>query len=83
MKRFKFESDENVVEFIQYLVDNDLVFHLDDDPEDILWSKPMTQGEISTLKLNMIDLWSFCDPWHVMSRYPHTEQAYMAWTTAQ
>ena len=73
MKRFHFRSEEDVCEFVQYLIGEDLRFHLDDDPEDIFWSKPMSQGEVSTLKLNMIDLWRFCDPWQVLSRYPDLE----------
>jgi hypothetical protein len=73
MKRFHFRSEEDVCEFVKYLIGEDLRFHLDDDPEDIFWSKPMSQGEVSTLKLNMIDLWRFCDPWQVLSRYPDLE----------
>jgi hypothetical protein len=77
MKRFKFTCDDDVAEFIQYLVDTDTVFHLDDDPEDIVWQKMMGTGDIAILKLNMIDLWNYGDPWLVMSKYPKIEQAYM------
>jgi hypothetical protein len=37
----------------------------------------MGTGDIAILKLNMIDLWNYGDPWLVMSKYPKIEQAYM------
>jgi hypothetical protein len=83
MKRFRFESDADVCEFVQYLIREDLRFHLDDDPEDILWSKPLSQGEVSTLKLNMIDLWNHCDPWLVLSRYPELEADLIGWSPSR
>jgi hypothetical protein len=72
MKRYKFECPDDVRDFLEELVDDGLTFHLDDDPEDIF------EGEIAyLLKLNMIDLWKYCDPWQVMEYYPETEKKYM------
>ena len=78
MKRYKFNSDNDVAEFIQSLVDEHMVFHLDDDPEDIEWrSRDVMEHEVYLLKLNMIDLWKYCDPWEVMAKFPSIEKAYM------
>ena len=78
MKRFKFNTEEDVVQFIKYLIDNGLNFHLDDDPEEINWWKtPVSEGDIAILKLNMIDLWDYCDPWLVLSKHPEIEDAYI------
>ena len=71
MKRYKFKSDNDVVEFLEELIAEGMVFHLDDDPEDIMWtSRDVMEHEVYLLKLNMIDLWKFCDPWAVMDKHP-------------
>ena len=78
MKRYKFTKDEDVRDFIEELVNDDLNFHLDDDPEDIIWaSRKVTKKEIYLLKLNMIDLWGYCDPWKVLDKFPETFNKYM------
>ena len=72
MKRYKFESPDDVRDFIEQMVEEDVIFHLDDDPEEIF------KGELGyVLKLNMIDLWKYCDPWQVLEFYPETERKYM------
>jgi hypothetical protein len=78
MKRYKFEKDDDVRDFLEELMSNNMNFHLDDDPEDINWSsKSITPEMIYLVKLNMIDLWKYCDPWQVMSNYPETESRYI------
>jgi len=81
MKRYKFKTDNDVKDFLEEMIADGLVFHLDDDPEDIMWQSAQTDPaffcKLMTLKLNMIDLWKYCDPWLVMSKFPEVEHAYM------
>jgi hypothetical protein len=35
------------------------------------------EHEVYMLKLNMIDLWKYCDPWKVLNKFPETESKYM------
>jgi len=78
MKRYKFLTNDDVRDFLEELINEDMIFHLDDDVEDIVWtSKKVSKKDIYLLKLNMIDLWNFCDPWLVMSCYPETENRYL------
>jgi hypothetical protein len=78
MKRYKFTCNDDVRDFIEEMVSDDLIFHLDDDPEEIIWaSRDVMEHEIYLLKLNMIDLWKYCDPWQVLDMYPETEKKYM------
>ena len=78
MKRYKFTCNDDVRDFIEEMVSDDLNFHLDDDPEEIIWaSRDVMEHEIYLLKLNMIDLWKYCDPWQVLGMYPETEKKYM------
>ena len=77
MRRFKFKKDDDVRDFIQSLIDDDMKFHLDDDPEDITWNENVMEHEVYLLKLNMIDLWNYCNPWEVMAKFPSIEKAYL------
>jgi len=78
MKRYKFTKDEDVRDFIEELVNDDLNFHLDDDPEDIFSiHTKASKEEIYCLKLNMIDLWKYCDPWQVLDKFPETWKKYI------
>jgi hypothetical protein len=78
MKRYKFTCPDDVRDFIEEMINADLVFHLDDDPEDIFpVDDDISKAEIYCLKLNMIDLWKYCDPWQVLDYYPETESRYM------
>ena len=78
MRRFKFKKDDDVRDFIQSLIDDDMKFHLDDDPEEIIWKKYVTDCEVYLLKLNMIDLWNYCNPWLVLAKYPTLETEYLS-----
>lgn len=69
MKRYKFKNTFDVASFITELLDRDLSFHLDDDPEDCL-ANCADLGEIAIIKLNHIDMWNFCNPWEVLEDFP-------------
>jgi hypothetical protein len=77
MKRYKFTCPDDVRDFIEELVADGLTFHLDDDPEDIVWlDGDLTKEDLYCLKLNMIALWNYCDPWQVLEFYPDTWKKY-------
>jgi hypothetical protein len=72
MKRYKFECPDDVRDFIEEMVSEDVIFHLDDDPEEIF------EGELGLiLKLNWLDMWKYCNPWELLDFYPETEKKYM------
>jgi hypothetical protein len=78
MKRYKFDNTHDVASFINALIDENLSFHLDDDPEDALaLALADNMGKLAIIKLNMIDMWKFCDPWQVLAEFPALERKYM------
>lgn len=76
MKRYKFECPDDVRDFIEEMVKEEVIFHLDDDPEEIFFDQ-LPQAEVYVLKLNWLDMWKYCDPWQVLDFYPETENRYM------
>jgi hypothetical protein len=71
MKRYKFKNTFDVASFIAALLDENLNFHLDDDPEDALaGALPNDQGKLAIIKLNHMDMWNFCNPWEVLEDFP-------------
>ena len=76
MKRYKFKNTFDVASFITELLDRDLSFHLDDDPEDCL-ANCADLGEIAIIKLNHMDMWNFCNPWEVLADFPALENRYL------
>jgi hypothetical protein len=78
MKRYKFTCPDDVRDFIEELIEGGLVFHLDDDPENCLVGVA-TDCDIYCIKLNMIDLWKYGDPWQVLDYYPETLKKYMTY----
>lgn len=78
MKRYKFKNAYDVASFITELLDEDLSFHLDDDPEDCLANALVNdQGKLAIIKLNHMDMWAFCNPWEVLADFPSLESRYM------
>jgi hypothetical protein len=78
MKRYKFQTPDDVASFISQLLDEGLNFHLDDDPEDCLaLALANDQGKLAIIKLNHIDMWKFCDPWAVLAQFPQLENRYL------
>ena len=78
MKRYKFECPDDVRDFIEEMVNEDVIFHLDDDPEDIFSeSSDLMEHELYMLKLNWLDMWKYCNPWELLDFYPATEKRYM------
>jgi len=78
MKRYTFANTYDVASFITELLNENLSFHLDDDPEDCLASALSDDaGKLAIIKLNHMDLWQFCNPWEVLADFPALESRYM------
>ena len=78
MKRYSFKNTYDVASFISELLDENLNFHLDDDPETALaWALPNDQGKLAIIKLNHMDMWAFCDPWEVLADFPALANRYL------
>ncbi len=52
-------SPEDARQFIEYLIENDLTYHLDDDPADILWSKPIPPETLDFICQAHADMWQY------------------------
>lgn len=79
MKRYKFNSNNDVYDFLNELLNDGFVFHLDDDPETIEWDDETTpmEHELYMIKLNHIDMWNFCNPWEVLEQNPDLSDLYI------
>lgn len=64
METFEIKTMHDAILYIRWLIDNNLQYHLDDNPKDIVWntSKP-TVEEIEMLQVNHDRLWAVCNPW--------------------
>lgn len=58
-----FESDEDVRQYLDFLMENGLDYHLDDSPVDIQWNHDLTPDQIDQLQGLHCALWDYCDPW--------------------
>tara|TARA_R110000744_G_scaffold250506_1_gene366645 strand:+ start:42 stop:278 length:237 start_codon:yes stop_codon:yes gene_type:complete len=54
---------ENAREFIQFLIKKDLMFHLDDDVDNILWDQEIDKKTIKLLHLRHQEMWTIGSPW--------------------
>jgi len=55
---------EDAKDFLKYLIKNDLMFHLDDKPSDILWEMGTdTPPDVGLLCERYNELWGLGNPW--------------------
>lgn len=54
-------------DYLRWLARSGLSYHLDDDPKEIVWVKPLTEAQVEDLCKNSDDLWSVCNPWEVFN----------------
>lgn len=54
---------DNAREFIQFLIKKDLMFHLDDDVDNILWDQEIDKKTIKLLHLRHQEIWTVGNPW--------------------
>jgi hypothetical protein len=67
MKKHTFKTDADFVTYIEELIAEGFVFHLDDNPEDIFQDSP---DVVECLKLNHVALWNYANPWILFDKYP-------------
>jgi len=60
-KKIKTTSDAR--KFIQFLISKNLMFHLDDDVESIIWGNDVDQNTIDLIKIRHKELWGVGNPW--------------------
>lgn len=49
--------------FIQALIDNNLMFHLDDDVKGIIWDASLSIEVINLIETRHQELWTIGNPW--------------------
>ena len=64
----EFMFTKQITDYWELLDTHNLQYHLDDDPEDILWCVPMDCTLLQTIIRNHNNLWSYCEesgisPW--------------------
>lgn len=67
MKRHTFKTDADFVAYIEELITEGFVFHLDDNPADIF---TVNADVLECITLNHIDLWNYANPWKLFDKYP-------------
>jgi len=70
MKQLNITNDEQAIEFLEMLIAEDRVFHLDDMPEDIVWARPIDPETLDIISGNWNALWHYCFPWDLFDAYP-------------
>ena len=83
VKRFKFNCDTiedaswSVHEYLTYLLEIGLAYHLDDEPDTIEWrTVNISEEDINTLQANHTDMWSCMNPWAFFDMPENTELWY-------
>ena len=54
---------------VEWLIEHNLTYHFDDDPDDIIWNPPTTRGQLENIKrwhklmwnTEGFDIWEFFD----------------------
>ena len=59
----KIQTIADAKEFIQFLISKELMFHLDDDVDNIIWGDDVNQSTIDLIKMRHQELWSVGSPW--------------------
>jgi hypothetical protein len=80
MRQLNITNDDQAVEFIEMLIAEDRVFHLDDTPEDIVWSRPIDAETLHIISGNWAALWSYCFPWDLFDIHPDLWDRYIGET---
>jgi hypothetical protein len=65
MKSFYFNSEEHVIQYIEYLIESKNRYHFDDDPMDVF-----RHADALTMRDNNNRLWDYCDPWVFFDNHP-------------
>ncbi|MDC8832821.1 hypothetical protein [Alteromonas gilva] len=55
-----FNSSDDVEAYIKQLAEAGLLYHLEDDPTDIIWSVPVSQEDIEVMVKSQEALWAYC-----------------------
>lgn len=66
VKEFKVTNKETFIEYVDYLVINDLTYHFDDSPIDVgFLEAKVTDEDIAILQQNHVTLWENIDVWAI------------------
>lgn len=57
------EDVDDGIKYLNTLIQNDLMFHIDDDVDNIIWSKEVEQSAIDLITIRHQELWSVGNPW--------------------
>lgn len=71
-------TTDDARKFLQFLVDTDRFFHLDDDPADIInydTHKPVfTKKEATQVSKRMAEMFAVCNPWELVEFVPEKDK---------
>jgi hypothetical protein len=70
MKKIDIKSDDQAIEFLEALIAENRVFHLDDHPKDIAWSTPIDPETLDAIISNWEALWENRFPWDLFDSRP-------------
>ena len=61
--RISITTTEYARKFIQFLIQNNLMFHLDDDVDNIIWGQDVDEKTIKLIGERHQELWKVGNPW--------------------
>lgn len=61
--RISIATTEDARKFIQFLIQNNLMFHLDDDVDNIIWGQDVDEKTIKLIGERHQELWNVGNPW--------------------
>ena len=77
MKQLNITNDDQAVEFIEMLIAENRVFHLEDMPEDVVWARPMDAETLEIITGNWYALWHYCFPFDLFDTRPELWSRYI------
>jgi hypothetical protein len=77
VKRINIKTDAQAIEFLELLIAENLVFHLDDEPSFIQWATPIDAKTLNTICGNWGKLWHYCNPWELLEKNPDLYNRYI------
>ena len=63
---FAMAEEKDCINYLNWLIANQIGYHFDENPEDIIWNTELEQEEIAILQTNHNTLWELCDPWKLL-----------------
>lgn len=77
IEEYVFEDDQDVSNYLGYLVEEGLSYHFDDSPESVFGNdRKFTWAEVEVLKENHDRLWEYCNIWEWFDSHEDAFKAY-------